>query len=266
MTRCARAGPRGRAWAPRQSPASHSRPAIYLSVGKAGEPRRQGPPDREPRALGGGGRGRWAPRAASNVPNGGTCVQVGSVRAGVHVSTPSFGDGHQRLRRVWRSRRGGQGPCPEGLLVRRVQRPGPERSARQTARTPTLHLHPRGAEVMGELVLGRVGPRATRPASAERAHLAVTPCSLGGSGEARGGCGGSPRGLHAAVPETRSPAGVGGLANPGGEGAGARAWTASEPTARIPLRGEPGVGHYLGDPATSEPLRPNFRSDLVVPG
>lgn len=41
---------------------------------------------------------------------------------------------------------------------------------------------------MGELVLGRVGPRATRPASAERAHLAVTPCSLGGSGKARGGC------------------------------------------------------------------------------
>lgn len=270
MTRCARAGPRGRVWAPRQSPASHSRPAIYLSVGKAGEPRRQGPPDREPRALGGGGRGRWAPRAASNVPNGGTRVQVGSVRAGVRVSTPSFGDGHQRLRRVWRSRRGGQGPCPEGLLVRRVQRPGPERSARQTARTPTLHLYPRGAEVMGELVLGRVGPRATRPASAERAHLAVTPCSLGGSGEARGGCGGSPAGAACCCTGDAVPRRGGGAGKPRWRGRWSRGVdspsTASEPTARIPLRGEPGVGHYLGDPATSEPLRPNFRSDLVVPG
>lgn len=220
--------------------------------------------------AGGGGRGRWAPRAASNVPNGGTRVQVGSVRAGVRVSTPSFGDGHQRLRRVWRSRRGGQGPCPEGLLVRRVQRPGPERSARQTARTPTLHLHPRGAEVMGELVLGRVGPRATRPASAERAHLAVTPCSLGGSGEARGGCGGSPAGAACCCTGDAVPRRGGGADKPRWRGRWSRGVdspsTASEPTARIPLRGEPGVGHYLGDPATSEPLRPNFRSDLVVPG
>lgn len=233
MTRCARAGPRGGAWAPRQSPASHSRPAIYLSVGKAGEPRRQGPPDREPRALGGGGRGRWAPRAASNVPNGGTHVQVGSVRAGVRVSTLSFGDGHQRLRRVWRSRRGGQGPCPEGLLVRRVQRPGPERSARQTARTPTLHLYPRGVEVMGELVLGRPGPHGQRALSGHtwrsRPAPSVAPARHAGAAE------GPPRGLHAAVPETRSPAGVGGPANPGGEGAGAGAWTVRPQRRNRPL-------------------------------
>lgn len=217
MTRCARAGPRGRVWAPRQSPASHSRPAIYLSVGKAGEPRRQGPPDREPRALGGGERtcaGWFRPRRRAcehsqlrgRAPASAACVEVTPRRAGALSGRPA------------RSARPAAGPRAE-------------RTADGTH--PDASPAPPGGG--GDGRAGSGAPRATRPASAERAHLAVTPCSLGGSGEARGGCGGPPRGLHAAVPETRSPAGVGGLANPGGEGAGAGVWTVRPQRRNRPL-------------------------------
>lgn len=158
-----------------------------------------------------------------------------------------------------------QKACLFGALSGRAQL----RSTQQTARTPTLHLLPRETEVMGKLVLGHVRPQATQPASTQPAYLAVTLCSLSGTGEARGDCGvGYPGGPHTAAAEAWSPAG----------GAGEATWrghwshgvdgpsTASQLTSRFLLRSEPGVGHYLGDHVTREPLHPNFCSNLVVPG